>query len=71
MITKEEYRVFGEQIASAELLADRLSNSDMPGEASQVMALRQSFRACLTKAITAGTALVEADDVLSAVIKET
>jgi hypothetical protein len=70
MLTQEEFRVFAEQVASAELLADRLSNANRPGDASQVMALRQSLRACVTRAVDAGSALYEADQVLSAALKE-
>lgn len=66
MITKRDLEQFTEQVNGAEKLADDLSNSGQHAAAGQVVALRQAFRACITKAIGATTLLKETDDVLTA-----
>lgn len=69
MITKEEFAAFSNHVENAVKLADRLSESNRPDEAAAVMALRQSLRACMTRAVQANTVIVETDAVLDGVLQ--
>lgn len=68
MITQREMEDLSKQVAAAEALADRLSQSGQHEVAGEVMALRQSLRAIVTKDIATTSILQETDEVLTALM---
>lgn len=66
MITQRDLEQFTQQASEAESLADDLSTAGQHVAAGKVVALRQSLRAAITKAVDATSLLKETDDVLTA-----